>query len=57
MLIGLIELTGKILQNVSSEASARIVEEKQLIKEIFHEFLFSAYYKALEIGNQEIKLV
>ena len=57
MLVGLIELTGKILQNVSPEASARIVEEKQLIKEIFHEFLFSAYYKALEIGNQEIKLV
>ena len=57
MLIGLIELTGKILQNVSPDASARIVEEKQLIKEIFHEFLFAAYYKALELGNQEIKLV
>ena len=28
MLIGLIKLTGKILQNVAAEASARIVEEK-----------------------------
>ena len=44
MLIGLIKLTGKILQNVAAEASARIVEEKQLIKEIFQEFLFSSFY-------------
>ena len=57
MLVGLIDLTGKILQNVSPEASARIVEEKQLIREIFHEFLFAAYYKALEAGKQEVKLV
>ena len=28
LLIGLIELTGKILQNVQADASARIVEEK-----------------------------
>ena len=35
LLVGLINLTGKILQNVDAEASAKIVEEKELIKEIF----------------------
>ena len=35
LLVGLINLTGKILQNVDAEASAKIVEEKELVKEIF----------------------
>ena len=51
MLVGLINLTGKILQNVDAAASARIVEEKQLIKEIFQEFLFASFYQAQELGE------
>lgn len=44
VLVGLINLTGKILQNVDAEASAKIVEQKELVKEIFQETLFASYY-------------
>ena len=57
LLVGLINLTGKILQNVDAEASAKIVEQKNLIKEIFQETLFASYYQAKELGEVEIKLV
>ncbi len=46
VLVGLIKLTGKILQNVDAEASDKIVEAKDLIREIFQEFLFASYFQA-----------
>ena len=35
LLIGLINLTGKILHNVDAETSAKIVEQQELVKQLF----------------------
>ena len=35
LLIGLINLAGKILKNVDAETSAKIVEEQELVKQLF----------------------
>lgn len=42
--IGLIQLLCKIITKVEAEVSEKIVQEKDLIKEIFREFLFASFY-------------
>ena len=44
LLVGLITLTGKIIAKADKTVSDRIVVEKDLIGQIFKEFLFSSYY-------------
>jgi len=51
LMVGLINLTGKIIKNAKKEVSDRIIEEKDLISQIFREFLFASYYKAVESGE------
>jgi hypothetical protein len=43
-MIGLILLTQKIITKVDKELSEKIVREKDLINEIFKEFLFSSVF-------------
>jgi hypothetical protein len=43
-MIGLVQLTGKIIAKVDKTLSEKIVEEKDLINEIFKEFLFSSVF-------------
>ncbi len=42
--IGLIQLLCKIITKVEAHISEKIVKEKDLIKEIFREFLFASFY-------------
>lgn len=42
--IGLIQLMCKIITKVDESVSVKIVQEKDLIREIFREFLFSSFY-------------
>jgi hypothetical protein len=46
--IGLIQLTGKIIDNFDISFSEKIVEQKNLIDEIFVQFLFSSVFKQTE---------
>ena len=46
MLVGIVNLTGKILINVDAETSAKIIKENDLIKELFREFLFASHFQA-----------
>lgn len=48
LLVGLITLTGKIIAKADKEVSDRIIEEKDLIGQIFREFLFASYFQAKE---------
>lgn len=43
--IGLIQLTGKIIDNFDIKFSEKIVEQKNLIDEIFVHFLFASIFK------------
>lgn len=43
--IGLIQLTGKIIDNFDISVSERVVEAKNLIDEIFVNFLFSSVFE------------
>lgn len=42
--IGLIQLMCKIITKVAAEVSEKIVQEKDLIREVFREFLFASFY-------------
>lgn len=44
LMIGLVLLTGKIIAKVDKELSEKIVREKDLINEIFKEFLFASVF-------------
>lgn len=44
LLVGLITLTGKIIAKADKAVSDRIIQEKDLIGQIFKEFLFASYY-------------
>ena len=44
LMIGLVQLTGKIIAKVNKTLSEKIVQEKDLINEIFKEFLFSSVF-------------
>lgn len=44
--IGLVLLTGKLINKVDKELSEKIVREKNLIEEIFKEFLFASVFNA-----------
>lgn len=39
-MIGLIQLTGKIIATVDAKLSEKIIKEKDLVNEIFEKFLF-----------------
>jgi len=43
--IGLIQLTGKIIDNFDISQTAKIVEQKNLIEEVFIKFLFYTVFK------------
>ena len=42
--VGLIQLTAKIICTVEQSLSEKIVQDKDLINEIFKEFLFSSVF-------------
>jgi hypothetical protein len=44
LLVGLISLTEKIVAKVDATISERIVQEKDLVNEIFKEFLFPSSF-------------
>lgn len=44
LMIGLVQLTGKIIAKVDKALSEKIVQDKDLINEIFKEFLFSSVF-------------
>ena len=46
LVTGLISLTGKIITKADKVVSDRIIQEKDLIGQIFREFLFASYYEA-----------
>mgnify|MGYP000162106951 CR=1 FL=1 len=59
LLVGMITLTGKIIAKADKAVSDRIITEKDLIGQIFREFLFASYFSAqtaIEAQN-DIKLV
>ena len=54
LLVGLISLTGKIIAKADKAVSDRIIQEKDLIGQIFKEFLFASYYQAqMENANSD----
>jgi hypothetical protein len=54
LLVGLITLTGKIIAKADQAVSDRIISEKDLIGQIFKEFLFASYFQAkAENGNAD----
>jgi NADH dehydrogenase/NADH:ubiquinone oxidoreductase subunit G len=53
-MIGLINLLGKIITKVDAALSEKIVQEKDLIKEIFKEFLFASVYAHNEGEEQDV---
>lgn len=42
--VGLVQLTGKIIDNFDIKMSERLVESKNLINEIFTNFLFASIF-------------
>ncbi len=48
LLVGLVTLTGKIIAKADKAVSDKIISEKDLIGQIFREFLFASYYQSLE---------
>jgi len=44
-MVGLIELTAKIISKVDKEVSEKIVKENDLVDEIFKEVLFASIFK------------
>ena len=46
LLVGLITLTGKIIAKADKSVSDRIIQDKDLIGQIFKEFLFASYFQA-----------
>ena len=46
LLIGLLNLTGVIINSIDKEARAKIIEDKDLLKEIFEELIFGSVYRA-----------
>ena len=46
LLCGLVTLTGKIIAKADKSVSDRIIQEKDLIGQIFKEFLFASYFTA-----------
>jgi len=53
LLIGLIQLTGKIVVKVDSSLSEKIIEEKDLINTIFKDFLFTKAFEKEEKKSVE----
>ena len=51
LVVGLVHLTKKILENVSAEISEKVVKDKDLVNEIFREFLFSAVLNSENQNN------
>ena len=44
-MVGLIELTAKIISKVDKAVSEKLVKDKDLVNEIFKEFLFASVFK------------
>ena len=44
LIVGLVTLTGKIIAKADKSVSDRIIQDKDLIGQIFREFLFASYY-------------
>lgn len=56
LMIGLIQLTRKIIARADSQVTDRVIVEQDLISQIFKEFLFASYFAALDASNLDIKL-
>jgi len=54
-----VTLTGKIIAKADKTVSDRIIQEKDLIGQIFKEFLFASYYQAQQANadSSEILIV
>lgn len=48
LMIGLIQLTRKIIASADKEIIDRVILEQDLISQIFKEFLFASYFAALD---------
>ena len=57
LLVGLITLTGKIITKADKTVSDRIIQEKDLIGQIFKEFLFASYFQAQEENADNSSIV
>lgn len=57
LLVGLITLTGKIIAKADKAVSDRIIQEKDLIAQIFRDFLFASYYQAREMSSMNEAVV
>lgn len=55
LLVGLITLTKKIIQTADKEVSDHAIQSKNLVNQMFKEFLFMSYYKKLEETKSEEK--
>lgn len=55
--IGLLQLTGKIIDNFDISLTEKIVEQKNLIDEIFSKFLFASVFKQSDTAAQQQKEV
>jgi len=51
LLVGLVTLTGKIIAMADKTVSDRIIQEKDLIGQIFKEFLFASFFQAQQEGS------
>jgi len=47
-MIGLIQLTRKIIAKADSAVIDRVIVQQDLISQIFKEFLFASYFAALD---------
>ncbi len=57
LIVGLVTLTGKIIAKADKAVSDRIIQEKDLIGQIFREFLFASYYQATANNTDSDKMV
>ena len=56
-MIGLIQLTRKLIARADGEMIDRVIVQQDLISQIFKEFLFASYFAALDSQGENMKLV
>jgi len=56
-MIGLIQLCEKIINKVDAKVSEKIIIEKDLVNEIFKEFLFASIFQQKDKDEKEERIV
>ena len=56
-MIGLIQLTEKIIARVDAKVSEKLIQEKDLVNDIFKEFLFASIFDSADGGEKEERIV